>query len=107
VTTAYEIPTASQPQTQVISLNGTVYTLTLHWCAPASCWILDIADKSGNPILTGIPLVTGANLLDQFDYLNIGNGGALIVQSSNDPTLVPSFSTLGTTGHLFFISPNP
>lgn len=106
MSTAFEVPTGPQQQTQLLSLNGIVYRLTTTWCDPASVWILDIDDSIGNTILHGIPLVTGANLLEQYAYLGIGGGGALIVQSSNDPTLVPSFSTLGSTGHLYFISPN-
>jgi hypothetical protein len=104
--TAFEIPLASQPQRQTISLNGTQYVLTTHWCDPAQCWTLDIEDTVGNEILMGTPLVTGADLLAQFRYLGIGGGGSLIVQSANSPDLVPSFQTLGDTGHLYFISPN-
>lgn len=58
-------------------------------------------DSSQNPIAVGIPLITGADLLEQLYYLGIG--GALIVQSTNDPNLVPDFETLGSTGNLFFI----
>lgn len=34
-------------------------------------WFMDIADDNENPILMGIPLVTGSNLLEQFAYLGI------------------------------------
>lgn len=106
MTTAYEIPTAPQATTQSIVLNGTLYQLSLHWCDPAGCWVLDIADQNSNAIAAGLPLVTGADLLAQLEHLGIGSGGALIVQSDNDPTLVPDFSSLGSTGHLFFVSPH-
>lgn len=102
----YEVPTSPQPSSQQIVLNGTLYQLSLNWCDPAQCWMLDVADQNNNPIVGGIPLVTGADLLVQLAYLSIGSGGALIVQSDNNPDLVPSFETLGSTGHLFFVSPN-
>jgi len=102
-----EIPTIPAPQTFTIALNGTTYTIRLTWCIPAQCWMMDIADQGDTPIALGIPLITGADLLAQLAYLSIGNGGAMVVQSDNDPALVPSFTTLGSTGHLFFVSPNP
>lgn len=106
--TVYEIPTQPNPTTQRITLNGVTYTLTLTWnefAGPAGAWVLDIADANNNPIASGLPLVTGADLLAQFEYLGIGGGGGLVVQSDHDPDLVPSFTTLGSTGHLFFVSP--
>jgi hypothetical protein len=95
----------AQPQTFKISLGGTFYQLTMHWCAPANCWILDIADQSGNKIVSGRPMVTGVDLLGQFRYLGIGGGGGMLVQSDNDPDLVPDFDSLGSTGHLFWVGP--
>lgn len=100
-TTAYEIPTQPFAQRFSITLVGTSYVLRLTWCDPASCWILDILDTSGNLIKGGTPLITGADLLEQFAYLGIG--GRLVVQSDDDPTLVPSYSSLGSTGHLYFL----
>lgn len=105
--TAYEIPTSASPTTQTITLNGTLYQITLTWCPDAGdgTWIMNVADQNGVGIAQGIPLVTGADLLAQLAYLGIGSGGGMVVQSDNDPTLVPSYSTMGSTGHLFFVSP--
>ena len=75
--------------------------MTFRWCAPAVCWLLDVADAGGAAILSGVPLVTGTDLLGQFIYLGIG--GALIVQSDNSPNRVPSYTTLGITGHLYYL----
>ncbi len=41
------------------------------------CWGLDIGDASNNPIVCGIPLIPGVNLLAQYAYLGIS--GELIV----------------------------
>jgi hypothetical protein len=101
----FQVPFAGVPETFGISLNGTSYTLTVHWCVPMSAWVLDIADATGaNPIVSGIPLITGDDLLEQYAYLGIA--GQLIVQTSNDPLVPPTFTDLGTTGNLYFL-PTP
>ena len=103
-----EIPTAPQPQTFQISLSGTFYQLTIHWCDPAQCWVMDIADQNLNAILNGVPLVTGHDLLEQFAYLEIGPPGSFMeVQSDFDIDAVPTFASLGSTGHLYYVTPAP
>ncbi|MGI4812798.1 MAG: phage baseplate plug family protein [Janthinobacterium lividum] len=101
--TAYEIPLTPEPQTFGISIAGVTYTFTVIWNAANVSWILDIADASGNPILSGIPMVTGADLLEQFAHLNFGF--QLICQTDNAPSVVPTFADLGITGHLYAITP--
>lgn len=101
--TVFEIPTAPKAQTFAISLLAATYVLTFTWNDPSSTWLVSIADESNNPILSSIPLVTGADLLEQFEYLGIG--GQLIVQTDNDPNAVPTYQNLGSTGHLFFLAP--
>lgn len=100
--TPFVLPLIPSPQTLTIPLNGVLYQLTLHWCDPAQCWILDIADNSGNPLVQGIAVVTGADLLEQFGYLNFG--GQLIAQTDNNADEVPTFNNLGSTGNLFFVT---
>ncbi|WP_436286583.1 phage baseplate plug family protein [Robbsia andropogonis] len=99
MTTYSEIPLSSKPQTLTVSLGGTTYQLTVKWNAVSSCWVLDIADSTGAGIVSGIPMITGADLLGQYAYLGIS--GALYCQTDNDPSAVPTFSNLGTTGHLY------
>jgi len=72
------------------------------WNQAASCWVIDISDSSGNPLVQGIPLVCGADLLGQYGYL--GLGGELIVQTDNSPDTPPTFTNLGASGHLYFFS---
>jgi hypothetical protein len=99
----YEIPLTSQSQTFSIALAGVQYQMALTWRdAPAGReWFLDIADASGNAILSGIPLVTGADLLAQYSYMNFG--GQLWVVTDGDPTSIPTFSNLGSSAHLYFV----
>jgi hypothetical protein len=103
-TTPYLIPLTNTNQSLSVTLAGVQYQLRVIWNAINESWTLDISDSSGNAILTGIPLVTGVDLLGQFGYLNFG--GQLIVQSANDPDLVPGFTELGETGFVYFVVDN-
>lgn len=101
----YEIPLQATPQTLSVSLNGATYNLTVLWRAPLgegdTGWVLDIADSGGKPIIQGIPLVTGADLMAQYAYL--GLGFSLYVQSDFDPTAAPTYDNLGQTAHLYAV----
>lgn len=101
--TPYLIPLISQNQEFDISLAGVTYHLIIKWNGFSECWVLDIEDSQRNPTLSGIAMVTGCDLLEQYGYKEIG--GAMVVQSTNDPDLVPNADTLGSTGNLFFVIP--
>lgn len=96
-----EIPTSPESQVFTITLNGTVYTMTLIFRdTDMGGWILDIADVNGQNLACGIPLVTGCNLLDQYAYLGIN--GILITSTDGDFLSPPTFDNMGTLGHLWF-----
>ena len=98
----YEIPLSPQPQTFAVPLGGVNYRLTVKWAsADMGGWFLDIATPEDTPILNGIPLVTGANLLAQYDYL--GFTGGLAVQTDFDVYATPTFDNLGLRSHLYFV----
>lgn len=100
----YLIPLLPQPQRLAVQLAGVNYNLRTYWNGPVGCWNMDIADADDNPILGGIALVTGADLLEQFGYLDFG--GQLVVYDTVGPAdAVPGFSGLGTTGGLYFVTP--
>lgn len=91
------------PQIISISILGVTYTLTFSWRdAPDGGWVLDIGDAQNNPILNGIPLVTGADLLAQYAYKGLGI--QLFVQTTDDPDAVPTFENFGTTANIYFLA---
>lgn len=99
----YEIPLSPQPQKFAVALGGVNYRLTVKWSASAmGGWFLDIATPEDVPVISGIPLVTGANLLAQYDYL--GFTGGLAVQTDFDVYATPTFDNLGQRSHLFFVT---
>jgi len=97
----YDIPLSAQSQRQSVVLLNVTYTFTVQWRDAAGLWFLDIADASGNAIISGIPLVAGADLLGQYDYLGIG--GALICSTDGDLTANPTKTNLGGASHLRFV----
>jgi hypothetical protein len=107
--TVYEIPTGGGALFYNIALAGTTYQFVFQYRdAPAAWaggggWVLDINDTGGNPILCGIPLVTGADLLAQYAYLAFG--GQLWVTTDGAPDAVPTYLNLGAVpgGHLYWI----
>jgi hypothetical protein len=99
---ALEIPLKPRSQNFAIALAGVTYQLTLYWNGQSACWMLDIATSSRAPLIQGIPVVTGLDLLYQYEYLGIG--GSLIVQTDAAPDTVPSYSDLGVNGHIYFVT---
>lgn len=102
----FEIPLSSENQTLSLVMNGTAYILRLIFCQTTdenASWLLDINDQNNTPIVNGIPLVTGADLLEQYKYL--GFGFILYCFTDGMPSAIPTFSNLGTTSHLYFQVP--
>lgn len=101
MTTAYEIPLTADSQRFTITLAGVAYNLALTWRSGTG-WVLDIADANDAPLVSGIPLVTGTDLLGQFGY--VGIGGKLIVLVDGDIASVPAYDNLGTEAKLYFVT---
>ncbi len=103
--TTYEIPLGSNPQSFSVTFpNGGMYQMRLiYQFNDDACWLLDIADSQSNPLVSGVPLVTGADLLEQYAYL--GLGVAMYATTDADATEPPHWWNLGTTGHLYIVAP--
>lgn len=91
-----------------ITMAGLSYVMVAWWNDVSQTWILDIYQDDGvTPILRGTPLVTGTDLLGQFEYLDIGRLGAMSVFTfgvGHAPDEIPTFSDLGNEGQVFYIS---
>lgn len=79
------------------------YTIRLWWLVPAQYWVFDIMDQAGEPLLCGLPLVTGTDLLAQFQYVLAGN--MFVLTDHAIPDEIPDFTHLGLTGHVYFRPP--
>lgn len=100
MSTPFKIPLGAGAQSFVVPLAGVSYRMLLRWCASNAtpAWVLDISTEAGAPLVRGLPLVTGCDLLSQHAHLGIGGG--LYVVSDTDP---PTFDSLGTTTKLYFL----
>jgi hypothetical protein len=110
----YEIPTVSgHPFTERVTVLGVTYSLYFCWNWVSKCWVLDLWDQTGTvPILRGIPIVTGCDLLEQFAYLSaapVAVGRSILTAMTIGPGVppddVPTFTNLGKEGHLFISTP--
>lgn len=103
---AYTIPLIAGGQSFIITLSGVEYRLKLAYQnAKEAGWVLNISDATGdigNPIICGIPLVTGVDLLAQYAYLNLG--GKLIVKVDDKDDAMPTYNQISTATQLYFIT---
>lgn len=99
----YEIPLSPTAAQFDISLANVDYNMRITWNPVANCWILDISDTDNVPLVQGIPLITGADLLAQYTYLGIAGG---LVVTTDTGIGVPTYEGLGVSGHLYFVVPD-
>ncbi|MGG6461393.1 phage baseplate plug family protein [Solilutibacter silvestris] len=99
----YEIPLTGVSQNLTVTLAGVAYQFTVTWRDYVSTYFLDIADGSGNTLVTGIALVPGSNLIGQFKP--IGFGGMLKVVTPAGNAFPPNFGDFGSVAHLMFVTP--
>ena len=108
--TVAEIPTRpGRPFIEVISWQNVAYTLYFKWNRPAQCWVLDIWDNATTtPLLNGLALVTGCDVLGQFGYLPLAAQTVITVITIGpavSPDSVPNFDNLGVDGHVYLVMP--
>lgn len=111
MTTYNEIPLSPTPQSFNIplpasqSVNTNSYRMVFQYRdSPVGMggWFMDIFDANNNPLVCGVPLVTGADLLGQYAYLNFG--AMVLVYSDGFPENPPTFSNLGVGSHVLWIT---
>jgi hypothetical protein len=108
--TNVEIPTEwGHPFSVRVTLLDVTYTRHFRWNTIALAWTVDVYDETDRqPILLGVPLVTGCDLLEQFAYLPLGARTIWTVMTVGPglpPDEVPTFQNLGLDGHLFATMP--
>lgn len=102
MTTAYEIPTRSAtPERFTIALSGTSYEFRLVWNRGLGVWVADIRTADGDPLVLGMALTAGTNLLKPFTHL--GFVGQLVATTDGNPEEPPTFDNLGTAGRLLYL----
>lgn len=98
----FKIPLNPNAQSFTTVLNGVEYGLTFKWNGDYDGWTLDIDDVNNDPLVHGIGLMTGADLLEQYQYL--GFNGALVVINNSNPDAPPGYADLGVSCQLYFVT---
>ena len=99
MTTTSIIPTQAANEVLRVTLAGVVYQLRKIW--RVDTWYLDVSDANGNSIISGMPLVTGADLLAQLESLGLG-GILQVASSGTDPDAMPTFENMGSNAQLYW-----
>ena len=92
-------PSLTQNFAVQLTVNGQPLTLNfmLAYSTMAGYWQLAVSDVNGNTLIASVPLITGlypaANLLAQYQYLQIGS--AYLLNTGNAPVDYPGPNNLG------------
>ena len=94
----YYIPVTNDPDqsfTCSIPLNGKNVQLKfrIRYNSKAKYWWMTISDSKGTILIDSLPLLSGGNLLEQYQYLGLGN--ADIINAGNKTLEDPDDKTLG------------
>ncbi len=95
-----EIPLTADNQQFSITIAGTTYKLSITW--RDLYWIMDLLDDRAQPVISGIPLVTGADLLAQYTYMALGF--KLVVACDDSTQDYPTKTDLGARSHLLVLT---
>jgi len=98
--TIEEIPLTADNQQFSITLAGTTWQVRILW--RGSCWVMDLQDERGEALVSGLPLVTGVDLLAQYAWLQPGIK-LIVVCDANDRDY-PTQTDLGSNSHLMVIT---
>jgi hypothetical protein len=104
MTVLVEVPLSADSALFPITLGGVRLFLRFIWRnAGGAGWVMDVLDDGQVDMVTGLPLVTGLDLLSQHKHLGIP--GELWVMTDADRDAVPTYTNLGTDSHLLFYQP--
>lgn len=98
MSTAFQIPLATGAQAFSAQLGGTTYRLRIWWGdSDEPAWYLDVATDADVPLVRGVPLLPGADLLSQHRHLGVA--GELYVVADGPIT----YDSLGSSTRLYFV----
>lgn len=97
---AKEIPLSSDNQQFSITIAQVQYVMRINWREP--CWYLDLLNADLSPVALALPLITGADLLAQYSYLNLGFSLVVVCDVSGQEN--PTELDLGADSHLLIVT---
>lgn len=106
VANVFEIPLSPRAEHFNITLNnGVEYTFNVRYInSDTPMWILDVLDPATQiPLVAGLPLITGTNILRQLGYLTIGGVNSILAMyTDTNVKVVPTFTNLGVDSHMLY-----
>lgn len=103
--TVYDFPLRADvgPQKMSITLGTVEYKIRFYYAnVPDGGWFMDVRDLSDDPLVLGLALTAGENVVQQFDYLGFEGGIGVCVDF--DYTLEPTYDNFGKNGKVQFIT---
>ena len=97
----YQIPLTSIQQEFDIDLGEATYHIKVFYNKIMGAWCVDLSDENKQPITQCMPLVTGANPLEQLRYK--GLGGVFLLYTEGAPDHMPNLNELGTLTTLYWM----
>lgn len=98
----FKLPLKNTPQRFAIELAGKQLIMETKWNEEQPAWELNVYDGvTQEPLITSMPLVTGANLLEQFAHKGIP--GQLIAYTEGDEFAPPTLDNLGVEAELYYL----
>lgn len=102
----FTIPLTNVPQRFAIELAGRALIVVSKWNAEMPAWEIDLLDGvTAQPLITSLPLVSGSDLLSQFQHLGIP--GQLIIYTEGDALAPPTLDNLGAEADLYYLVTTP
>lgn len=93
---------AGPASTQIVTLDGVRVSLRVWWNARVQRWLLDVATGAGEPIASGLALVTGRSLLSRFGLRDDLPPGVLTALDTANTGLEAGRDDLGTRVRLYY-----
>ena len=98
----FEIPLSSGAQKFSIRLGENTLQIRLVWReAEGGGWFIDLFDNEGLDLITGIPLRSGRNILEEHAHLGLG---ALTVSLDGEPSRDPAYDEMGSKVQLYWMA---
>lgn len=97
--TISEIPLSADNQQFAITIAGTAYRMRLVW--RESFWCLDLLNSDQSPVVLSLPLFTGADLLGQYAYMDLGFSLYIGTDVAGQE---PTKTDLGFYSHLYIVT---
>lgn len=91
-----EIPLTADNQQFSIIIAGATYRISIIW--RETCWVMDMFNDRSEPLISGVPLVTGADLMAQYEYMGLGFKMAVVCD--DEAQEYPTKIDLGSRSHL-------